>query len=146
MILFREVDASICATSVYNHVISLEGRQNSPPGQKGEVAHPVTCVLTCWMPWLPCLDVGWQVICNDRKYFHMKGWVRALILASYWTNVGKAWFSIPVLAVIDYRQDLRIHLSKVVTSLSSCSSHYIWWNILKWNLKFRWRDNTHLII
>lgn len=55
----------------------------------------------------------------------MKGWVRALILASYWVNVRKAWCSIPVLAVIDYRQDLRIHSSKVVTSLSSCSSHYI---------------------
>lgn len=64
-------------------------------------------------------------MCNDGKYFYMKRWASALIIAFYWVNVRKGWFSIPVLAVIDYRQDLRIHSSKVVTSFSSCSSHYI---------------------
>lgn len=34
MVLFRETDASISATSLYN-VISLGGRQSSPPGQRG---------------------------------------------------------------------------------------------------------------
>lgn len=35
MVLFRETDAHISATSIYNHVIPLGGRQNSPPSQKG---------------------------------------------------------------------------------------------------------------
>lgn len=35
MVLFREMGASISATSIYNNVISRGGWQNSPPGQKG---------------------------------------------------------------------------------------------------------------
>lgn len=35
MVLFGEMDVSLSATFIYNNVISLGGRQNSPPGQKG---------------------------------------------------------------------------------------------------------------
>lgn len=35
MVLFKETDASISATSIYNPVISPGGRQNAPPGQEG---------------------------------------------------------------------------------------------------------------
>lgn len=144
--LFRETGASISATSFYNKVIALGGRQNSPPGQNGggdtssnmrfDLLNAMTNMPNSWMTTY----MQWQKILLYERV------VRALILASYWVNVRKACFSFLVLAVTDHRQDLRIHSSKVVTSLSSYTSLYIWWNISKWYLKFRWRDHTHLII
>lgn len=59
MVLFRETDASVSATSIYNNVISLGGRQNSPPGQKGgggtytnmrfDLLNATTNIPKCWM-------------------------------------------------------------------------------------------------
>jgi len=59
MVLFRETDASISAVSFYNNGISLGGRQNSPPGQKGgggtssnmccDLLNDMTDMPKCWM-------------------------------------------------------------------------------------------------
>jgi len=68
-----------------------------------KVAYPVTSILTCWILWLMCLNLEWQIalllMCNNRKYLYMRGWVNALILVSYWIDLRKAWFSSLVLAV-----------------------------------------------